>query len=125
MRVYEIAKKAGLPNHVLFKKIRALGIEVDNHMSSLDADDVARIMRSLDVEHRQTSPVPPVERRKTLSVPSGVVIRRRSPEPASPPATGGAQPANVNVDAVKPSLVTTPENAEHGGCAVGSGAADG
>ena len=47
MRVYEIAKEVGIPNKDLIAKIRALGLEVNNHMSSLDADDVARIKRSL------------------------------------------------------------------------------
>src|SRR5262245_12154096 len=48
MRVYEIAKEVGIPNKDLIAKIRALGLEVNNHMSSLDADDVARIKRSLE-----------------------------------------------------------------------------
>ena len=43
MRVYEIAKEVGIANKDLIAKIRALGLEVNNHMSSLDADDVARI----------------------------------------------------------------------------------
>ena len=50
MRVYEIAKEVGIPNKDLIAKIRALGLEVNNHMSSLDADDVARIKRSLEKE---------------------------------------------------------------------------
>ena len=50
MRVYEIAKEVGIPNKDLIAKIRALGLEVNNHMSSLDADDVARIRRSLEKE---------------------------------------------------------------------------
>ena len=37
MRVYEIAKEIGIPNKDLIAKIRALGLEVNNHMSSLDA----------------------------------------------------------------------------------------
>ena len=45
MRVYEIAKEVGIPNKELLAKIRALGLEVNNHMSSLNADDVARIPR--------------------------------------------------------------------------------
>jgi hypothetical protein len=77
----------GLPNQVLIEKIRAIGLEVNNHMSSLDADDVARIMRSLDVERRPASSVSP-----------GVVLRRLSAEPASL----GSQPAKVEADAVTP-----------------------
>jgi translation initiation factor IF-2 len=47
MRVYEIAREVGLPNKELIEKIRALGLEVNNHMSALDVDDVARVKRSL------------------------------------------------------------------------------
>src|SRR5436853_2860255 len=73
MRVYEIAKEVGIPNKDLIAKIRALGLEVNNHMSSLDADDVARIKRSLEKE-KQTSTVAP--QTKVLS--TGTVLRRRS-----------------------------------------------
>ena len=78
MRVYEIAKEVGIPNKDLIAKIRALGLEVNNHMSSLDADDVARIKRSLEKEktggrrpqqtqqlvHRWRRASPPLERRQ-------------------------------------------------------------
>ena len=50
MRVYEIAKEVGIPNKELLAKIRSLGLEVNNHMSSLDADAVARIKKSLERE---------------------------------------------------------------------------
>ncbi|HEX4451330.1 MAG TPA: translation initiation factor IF-2 [Kofleriaceae bacterium] len=73
MRVYEIAKEVGIPNKDLIAKIRALGLEVNNHMSSLDADDVARIRRSLDKE--KASVVAPAETKKLST---GTVLRRRS-----------------------------------------------
>lgn len=73
MRVYEIAKEVGIPNKDLIAKIRALGLEVNNHMSSLDADDVARIKRSLEKE-KQTVAAP--QQTKVLS--TGTVLRRRS-----------------------------------------------
>src|SRR5580765_7402590 len=71
MRVYEIAKEVGIPNKDLIAKIRALGLEVNNHMSSLDADDVARIKRSLEKE-KQVQPA------QTQRLSSGTVLRRRS-----------------------------------------------
>jgi len=74
MRVYEIAKEVGIPNKDLIAKIRALGLEVNNHMSSLDADDVARIKRSLEKE--KASVAAPAQT-KVLS--TGTVLRRRSP----------------------------------------------
>ena len=73
MRVYEIAKEVGIPNKDLIAKIRALGLEVNNHMSSLDADDVARIKRSLEKE--KAGGAPP---QQTKALPTGTVLRRRS-----------------------------------------------
>jgi translation initiation factor IF-2 len=73
MRVYEIAKEVGIPNKDLIAKIRALGLEVNNHMSSLDADDVARIRRSLEKE--KASVAAP---QQTQKLSSGTVLRRRS-----------------------------------------------
>jgi len=72
MRVYEIAKEVGIPNKDLIAKIRALGLEVNNHMSSLDADDVARIKRSLEKEKGTAAP------QQTHKLSSGTVLRRRS-----------------------------------------------
>ena len=66
MRVYEIAKEVGIPNKDLIAKIRALGLEVNNHMSSLDADDVARIKRSLEKEkHQVAAPAETKKEKKT------------------------------------------------------------
>jgi translation initiation factor IF-2 len=69
MRVYEIAREVGLPNKELIAKIRALGLEVNNHMSSLDPDAVARVKRSLERER--------VENTVTKRL-SSTVLRRRS-----------------------------------------------
>ncbi len=72
MRVYEIAREVGIPNKDLLAKIRALGLEVNNHMSSLDADDVARIKRSLEKEKQAVA-----EPQQTQRL-SSTVLRRRS-----------------------------------------------
>ncbi|WP_428263711.1 translation initiation factor IF-2 [Haliangium sp.] len=69
MRVYEIAKELEIPNKELIAKIRALGLEVNNHMSSLDADEVARVKRSLERERLAATET------KRLS---STVLRRRS-----------------------------------------------
>src|SRR5215471_18450569 len=73
MRVYEIAKEVGIPNKDLIAKIRALGLEVNNHMSSLDADDVARIRRSLEKEKQTVAP----QQTQRLAT-GGAVLRGRS-----------------------------------------------
>src|SRR5256885_1067706 len=74
MRVYEIAKEVGIPNKDLIAKIRALGLEVNNHMSSLDADDVARIRRSLEKEKQSVTQPQQTQRLAT----GGAVLRRRA-----------------------------------------------
>src|SRR3954447_19069909 len=72
MRVYEIAKEVGIPNKDLIAKIRALGLEVNNHMSSLDADDVARIKRSLEKERQSVA-----QPQQTQRLAPGGRVRRR------------------------------------------------
>src|SRR3954467_13366643 len=91
MRVYEIAKEVGIPNKDLIAKIRQLGLEVNNHMSSLDADDVARIKRSLEKE-KTTGSAPQQTRR---IAPGGAVLRRRSSgdKPAEP--SGEVEPVKA------------------------------
>src|SRR5262249_57942200 len=69
VRVYEMAKDVGLSNKDLVDKIRALGIEVKNHMSALDPDDVARVRRALDKERQENTVVERIQ---------PTVIRRRN-----------------------------------------------
>jgi len=106
MRVYEIAKEVGIPNKDLIAKIRALGLEVNNHMSSLDADDVARIKRSLEKE--KTGGAAPTVAQKP---PTGTVLRRKGPaekaeDESAPPARtvapAGSAPAPVVRRRVEP-----------------------
>jgi translation initiation factor IF-2 len=67
--VYEVAKDVGLSNKDLVDKIRALGIEVKNHMSALEPDDVTRVKRALDKERHENTVVERIQ---------PTVIRRRS-----------------------------------------------
>jgi translation initiation factor IF-2 len=83
MRVYEIAREVGLPNKELIAKIRALGLEVNNHMSSLDLDDVQRVKRSLEKERLANTVT------KRLS---STVLRRRS-RGGKPQQAAAAEPA--------------------------------
>src|SRR5688572_11045303 len=87
VRLYEVAKDLGVSNKDLLEKVRALGIEVKNHMSNLDADDVQRVRRSLDKQRQSNL----VEERL-----SSTVIRRRTRDGAplrpTAPATDTARP---------------------------------
>jgi translation initiation factor IF-2 len=93
MRVYEVAREVGVANKDLVSKIRALGIEVNNHMSMLDPEDVMRVRRALDKERQESL----IEERIQPTV-----IRRRSkggpPAPKPRPAEAAeAAPARVVV----------------------------
>jgi translation initiation factor IF-2 len=87
VRVYEMAKELGIGNRELVSKIRALGIEVANHMSHLESADLDRIRRALDRERQESL----VEERLT-----DTVIRRRSktaPPAVKPAAVAAPAPA--------------------------------
>ncbi len=88
MRVYEIAREVGIPNKDLLAKIRAMGLDVNNHMSSLDADDVARIRRTLEKD--KGSVAAPAE---TKALGTTVVRRRSSKTDEAPAAAAPAAPA--------------------------------
>src|SRR3954453_20042659 len=81
VRVYELAKELGVANRDLLERIRAMGLEVANHMSHLESADVDRVRRSLTRERHESL----VEERLT-----DTVIRRRSKAPAPVPAPAGS-----------------------------------
>jgi translation initiation factor IF-2 len=97
VRVYEMAKELGIGNRELVSKIRALGIEVANHMSQLESADLDRIRRALDRERQESL----VEERLT-----DTVIRRRSksmpPTPVKPAAAAPPPAASPPPPAVRP-----------------------
>jgi translation initiation factor IF-2 len=100
VRVYEMAKELGIANRELVGKIRALGIEVANHMSHIEAADVDRIRRALDRERQESL----VEERLT-----DTVIRRRSktapplpPKPTSQPVATAAAATTQTASAAAP-----------------------
>ncbi|MEY4578600.1 MAG: hypothetical protein RL701_3303, partial [Pseudomonadota bacterium] len=68
-RVYEVAREMGLDNRELMTKLATLGIQVRNHMSSLEPIDIERVKRSIDKEKQQNV----VEERIRPTV-----VRRRS-----------------------------------------------
>ncbi|HZJ67867.1 MAG TPA: translation initiation factor IF-2 N-terminal domain-containing protein, partial [Kofleriaceae bacterium] len=105
--MYEIAREVGLPNKELIAKIRALGLEVNNHMSSLDPDAVARVKRSLErerVENTVTKRLSStVLRRRTKGQEEGAPLAvregngsgaaaRQAERPAPPPVVRSAPP---------------------------------
>src|SRR5450432_2422179 len=96
VRVYELAKDLGVQPKDLLAKLRAMAIDVANHMSQIEPSDVDRIRRAVDRERHESL----VEERLT-----DTVIRRRSknvvpvasgtaaPRPAASPAPAAPAPA--------------------------------
>jgi translation initiation factor IF-2 len=86
VRVYEVARELGLENAELVKKMANLGIQVKNHMSSLDETDVDRLKSSIEKE--KTGAVvkerinATVIRRRTVAAPTPAAPVAAKPEPA-------------------------------------------
>src|SRR5579863_3575255 len=100
VRLYELAKDLGLQPKDLVAKVRAMAIDVANHMSQIEPADADRIRRAVDRERHESL----VEERLTVD---GTVIRRRSkavaagaPAPARQVVT--AAPAAAPAPAVAP-----------------------
>src|SRR5688500_20346113 len=69
LRVYELAKDLNLTPKDLVAKIRAMGMEVANHMSHLEPPDVDRVRRAVERER--------LENLEEVRL-NDTVIRRRS-----------------------------------------------
>ena len=82
VRVYELAKDLGVQPKDLVSKVRAMAIDVANHMSQIEPADVERIRRAVERERHESL----VEERL-----NDTVIRRRSKN--APPVT--ARPASI------------------------------
>jgi translation initiation factor IF-2 len=113
VRVYELAKDLGVQPKDLLVKLRAMAVDVANHMSQIEPGDVDRIRRVMDRERHESL----VEERLT-----DTVIRRRSknvvapvptparqaappPPPAAPaPARPQPQPPAVAAPAAEPAV---------------------
>jgi translation initiation factor IF-2 len=100
MRVYEVAKDLGLSNQDVLARARSLGIDARNHMSSVDAEDAARIRRAIEKDRHDNT----VEERV-----SSTVIRRRAkgPLPGAPSISAqSTSPLAPLVSSVEPPVVS-------------------
>src|SRR6187549_922599 len=84
LRVYELAKDLNVSPKDLVNKVRAMGIEVANHMSHLESVDVDRVRRAVDRER--------LENLEEVRL-NDTVIRRRSKSAAGTAAARPAAPA--------------------------------
>ncbi len=99
MRVHEIAKELGLNSKDLLDQLVAMGIPAKNHMSTLDADTVARVKASV------TPPVPATPAPAPVPVAPQVIVKTPAPQaPAQAPV-----PAPVPVQAPAPVPAPAPK----------------
>ncbi len=94
-RVYEVAREMGLDNRELMTKLATLGIQVRNHMSSLELVDIDRVKRAVDKEKQHNV----VEERIRPTVVRRRAVKRDDDEDVveqKPAAPVAAAPAPVS-----------------------------
>ncbi len=111
IRVHELAQKMGIDNKELIAKLKAIGVEVNNHMAAID-DEVARKLQApatvtktvRDVSQEETRVTSTVIRRrakvveKVVEVPVEEVeppVAQEEPAPAPVAKPAAAEPAEV------------------------------
>jgi translation initiation factor IF-2 len=83
VKVYDLAKDLNVPKDDLVRKIRAMGIDVANHMSYLEPSDADRVRRAVDRER--------LENLEEVRL-NDTVIRRRSKSAAGLPTVRPSAP---------------------------------
>src|SRR5215468_6592036 len=113
LRVYELAKDLNVPPKDLVTKVRAMGIEVANHMSHLESVDVDRVRRAVDRERLENLEEvrlnDTVIRRRSKSAAGGAAVRPQAPAPAPvaptpPPVAAPRAPEPAAPAAVAPEV---------------------
>jgi translation initiation factor IF-2 len=92
-RVYEVARELGMENRELLTKLASLGIQVRNHMSSIDVADADRVKRALEKDKQQNV----VEERIRPTVVRRRVKKKPAPEAPAPQAKAEAAAAEPKV----------------------------
>jgi translation initiation factor IF-2 len=112
--VYELAKDLNVPPKDLVTKVRAMGIDVANHMSHLESVDVDRVRRAVERERLENLEEvrlnDTVIRRRSKSAAGGTAVRPAAPAPAAaapspaPPAPAPRAPEPEAPVAVAPEV---------------------
>jgi translation initiation factor IF-2 len=106
LRVYELAKDLNVQPKDLVAKIRAMGIEVANHMSHLEPTDVDRVRRAVERERLENLEEvrlnDTVIRRRSKSAVSGTPIVPAASAPAPAPAPRPAPPVSRTEEPAPP-----------------------
>jgi translation initiation factor IF-2 len=128
IRVHELAQKMGIENKELIARLKAMGIEISNHMAAID-DDVAKKLQApatvtmtvRDVAQEETRVTSTVIRRRAKVVETVVEVPAEEPPKAVAPlkaevaevsAAPEVEPGTVAITDETPSAVKTEEKAE-------------
>src|SRR6188474_3114933 len=118
LRVYELAKDLNVQPKDLLNKIRAMGIDVANHMSHLESVDVDRVRRAIERERLENLEEvrlnDTVIRRRSKSAAGGTAVRQPTPPVAAPPpkaAPAPRAPEPAAPVAVAPEVSAAPRSA--------------
>jgi len=107
LRVYEVAKELGVSSEAILKIVKGLGVEVKNHMSTLEPATVEKIQAEMASEktavreadarkHEQEQQRARDERARQAAAAQAAQAARAAAATAAPPATGTApRPAPI------------------------------
>src|SRR3954454_8765396 len=105
-RLYELAKDLNVQPKDLLNKVRAMGIDVANHMSHLESVDVDRVRRAVDrerLENLEEVRLNDTVIRRRSKTATGAAARPAAPaQAASPPAAPAAAPRAPAVEPPPP-----------------------
>src|SRR6476646_8913148 len=107
-RLYELAKDLNVQPKDLLNKVRAMGIDVANHMSHLESVDVDRVRRAVDRERLENLEEvrlnDTVIRRRSKSAAGGAAARPAAPAPPRAPEPAARAPEPAAPVAVAPEV---------------------
>ncbi|RUM89341.1 MAG: translation initiation factor IF-2, partial [Thermodesulfatator sp.] len=83
IRIYDLAKEMGLGPKELAEKVRAMGIEVKSHSSTISEEEAQRVRETLAQEGKSPSKESPSARPSSESA-HAVIFRRREEKEARP-----------------------------------------
>jgi translation initiation factor IF-2 len=109
MRVYDLARELGIANKDLLARLRAQGIEVASHSSSI-SDEAVRLMRSGAAPAAPAAaPSPSAPAPVSAAAPSKPVPAKTVPPPPPPAKPAApAKPTPSNAPVVKPAVSAKP-----------------
>jgi translation initiation factor IF-2 len=115
LRVYELAKDLGMSSEAVLQIVKKLGVDVKNHMSTLDTDTVERVQK--DISQKAAVVKEEQARKHEIELQRAREERARHAESAPPrPATPttGAAPVTARPVAARPSSPPMGDNRGRG-----------